>query len=134
MAEKVEVVQVTGGTRVREIVKKSAEIHSIGIYKAIQTNAWEIGINTREYKLEKIDKAAKFNKEITEMFMDWCMKNGLSINYSVAAMFRRAAALYAKFGDKHAELYVKTAIPEKYRPFWDVAKEILKSKYLEVRR
>jgi hypothetical protein len=135
MAEKVEVVQVGGGgTRVREIAKGSAEIHSIGVYKAIQTDAWTIGINAREYKLEKIEKAVKFNKEITEMFVDWCVKNGLSINYSVAAMFRRAAALFAKFGDKHAELYVNTAIPEKYRPFWGIAKEILKSKYLEVRR
>jgi hypothetical protein len=68
------------------------------------------------------------------MFVQWCIQNGLSINYSVAAMFRRAAALYVKFGEKHAELYVQSAIPPKYRPFWNVAKEILKSKYLEVRR
>jgi len=134
MAEKVEVVQVTGGTKVREIGKRSPEMHAIGVYKAIQTNAWEVGIFSREAKLEKIEKAAKFNKEITELFVQWCAKNGLSINYSIAGMFRRAAALYAKYGEKHAELYVRSAIPSKYQPFWDEVKEILKSKYLEVRR
>jgi len=134
MAERVEVVRIGEGVRVREIAKKSPEKHSIGVYKAVQTNAWEVGIFSREAKLEKIEKAAKFSKEITEMFVQWCIENGLTINYSVAGMFRRAAALMIKFGEKHADIYVNTAIPAKYRPFWNVAKETLKSKYLSVRR
>jgi hypothetical protein len=134
MAERVEVIRVGEGVRVREISKRSPEKHSIGVYKATQIGSWEVGILSREAKLEKIEKAAKFNKEITEMFVQWCIEQGLTINYSVAAMFRRAAALMVKFGEKHADLYVNTAIPPKYRPFWNVAKETLKSKYVNVRR
>jgi len=134
MAERVEVVRIGEGARMREIAKKSPEKHSIGVYKAAEIGSWEVGILSREAKLEKIEKAAKFNKEITEMFVQWCIENGLTINYSVAGMFRRAAALMAKFGEKHADIYVNTAIPEKYRQFWGKAKEILKSKYLAVRR
>jgi hypothetical protein len=133
MAERVEVVRI-GETKAREIGKKSPEKYSVGVYKAVNIGAWEVGILSREAKLEKIEKAAKFNKEITEMFERWCIENGLTINYSVAGMFRRAAALMAKFGEKHAEIYVNTAVPVKYRPFWNVAKETLKSKYLAVRR
>jgi len=134
MAERVEVIRVGEGVKMREIAKKSPEKHSIGVYKATQIGSWEVGIFSREGKLDKIEKAAKFNKEITEMFERWCVENGLTINYSIAGMFRRAAALMAKFGEKHGALYVNTAIPPKYRPFWNVAKEILKSKYFSVRR
>jgi len=134
MAERVEVIRVGEGVRMREIAKRSPEKHTIGTYKAVQTNAWEVGILAREAKLERIEKAVKFNKEITEMFVQWCIENGLTINYSVAGMYRRAAALMAKFGERHADIYVNAAIPPKYRPFWGIAKEILKSKYLAVRR
>ena len=134
MAERVEVVRIGEGARVREVAKKSPEKHSIGVYKAVEIGSWEVGIFSREAKLEKIEKAAKFNKEITEMFVQWCIENGLTINYSVAGMYRRAAALMVKFGEKHADIYVNTAIPPKYRPFWSVAKEIIKNKYLSVRR
>ncbi len=134
MAERVEVIRVGEGVRVKEIGKKSPEKYSIGVYKATQIGSWEVGILSREAKLEKIERAVKFNKEITEMFERWCIEQGLTINYSVAGMFRRAAALMAKFGEKHADIYVNTAIPARYRPFWNVAKEILKSKYVGVRR
>jgi hypothetical protein len=134
MAERVEVIRVGEGTRAREIGKKSPEKHSVGVYKAVQIGSWEVGIFSREAKLEKIEKATKFNKEVTELFEKWCIENGLTVNYAVAGMFRRAAALLFKFGEKHADIYVNTAIPPKYRPFWNVAKEILKSKYLAVRR
>jgi hypothetical protein len=134
MAERVEVIRVGEGAKAREIAKKSPEKYSIGVYKAVQTNAWEVGILAREAKLEKIEKAAKFNKEVTEMFEQWCIEQGLTVNYNVAGMYRRAAALMVKFGEKHAEVYVNTAIPPKYRPFWSIAKEMLKSKYVAVRR
>jgi hypothetical protein len=135
MAEKVEVIKVSeGGTRFREIARKSPEMHAIGVYKAVQIGSWEVGINTRDENIQKIDKAAKFNKDINAAFEEYCERNKLSKDYTVGAMFRRAAALYVKFGEKHAELYVQSAIPPKYRPFWNEMKEMLKSKYLEVRR
>jgi hypothetical protein len=133
MAEKVDVIRVGEGARLKEIAKKSPEKYAIGVYKAINTNSWEVGILAREAKLEKIEKAAKFNKEVTEMFVQWCIENNLTVNYTVAGMYRRAAALLIKFGERHADLYVNSAIPPKYRPFWATAKEILKSKYRAVR-
>jgi hypothetical protein len=133
MAERVEVIRVGEGARLKEIARKSPEKHSIGVYKAVQTGAWEVGILSRESKLERVERAAKFNKEVTEMFVQWCIDQNLTINYSIAGMYRRAAALLIKFGERHADLYVNTAIPPRYRPFWGTAKEILKSKYRSVR-
>jgi hypothetical protein len=134
MAERVEVVRVGTEPRVRSIEKMSPEIHSAGIYKAVETNSWKVGIEVRQHKLTKINKAAGFVKEVLDEFAEWCIENGLTINWTIGGMYVRAIALLLKAGEKIADLYVNEAIPAPYRGFWQKAKQMFKNRYAEVRQ
>jgi len=132
MAERVEVIRVGEGAKMREIGKKWSERHSIGSYKAVEINSWLVGIEAREPKLGRIDKAAEFSREFSAMFRQWCIDNGLTPNEGVRGFLAKIVREYVRNGPKSAEILL-TALPAAYRPFWDKYKETLISMYRNVR-
>jgi len=132
MAERVEVIRVGEGAKTREVGKKWSERHSIGSYKAVEINSWLVGIEAREYKVGRIDKAAEFNREFSAKFRQWCIVNGLTPNESLRGFFAKIVREYVRNGPKHAEILL-SAVPVAYRRFWDENKEMLISMYMNVR-
>jgi hypothetical protein len=132
MAERVEVIRVGEGAKLKEIGKKWSERHSIGSYKAVETGAWIVGITSREHKLGRIEQAAKFNKDVQVAFEQWCIANNLTPNPGIAGFFRKIAREYVRHGHKMAEILLN-AVPPAYRRFWDEYKEMLISGYKSIR-
>ena len=132
MAERVEVIRVGEGAKTREVGKKWSERHSIGSYKAVEINSWLVGIEAREYKVGRIDKAAEFNREFSAKFRQWCIDNGLTPNEGVRGFLAKVVREYVRNGSKHAEILL-SVVPPAYRRFWDENKEVLVSMYRNVR-
>jgi len=132
MAERVEVIRVGEGAKTREVGKKWSERHSIGSYKAVEINSWLVGIEAREYKVGRIDKAAEFNREFSAKFRQWCIDNGLTPNEGVRGFLAKVVREYVRNGPKHAEILL-SVVPPAYRRFWDENKETLISMYKNVR-
>jgi hypothetical protein len=132
MAERVEVIRVGEGAKMREVGKKWSERHSIGSYKAVEINSWLVGIETRESKLGRIENAADFNRAFSAKFRQWCIDNGLTPNEGVGGFIKKIVREYVRNGPKHAEILL-SVVPAAYRRFWDENKEILISMYKNVR-
>ena len=132
MAERVEVIRVGEGAKMREVGKKWSERHSVGSYKAVEINSWLVGIEAREYKLGRIEKATEFNRAFSAKFRQWCVDNGLTPNEGVGGFIRKIVREYVRNGPKQAEILL-SAVPAAYRRFWDENKETLISMYKNVR-
>jgi hypothetical protein len=134
MAERVEAVKVPAEVTLRRIERMSPEKHAAGLIKAAEIGSWETGIRAREHKLQRVDKSGKFMKALMDEFAKYCDENKLTRNWTVGGAYAKAVALLFKFGEKAADLYVNTAIPQAYRGFWPKAKQMFKNVYAEVRQ
>jgi len=132
MSERVEVIRVGGGAKMREIGKKWSDKHTIGVYKAVETNSWLVGIESRGHKLGRIEQAAKFNKDVQVAYEQWCFENNLTPNPGILGYMRKVAKEYVRLGPKYAEILL-SAVPQAYRKFWDQHKDMLISGYKSVR-
>jgi hypothetical protein len=132
MAERVEVIRVGEGARMKQIGKKWSDKHTVGTYKAVETNSWLVGIESREHKLGRIERATEFNKLVQVTFEQWCVANNLTPNSGIVAFLRKVAREYVRNGPKMAELLL-SAVPPAYRRFWDEHKETLISGYKNIR-
>jgi len=132
MAERVEVIKISEGAKMREVGKKWSERHSVGSYKAVEINSWLVGIEAREPKLGRIDKAAEFNRQFSAKFRQWCIDNGLTPNEGVRGYLAKIVREYVRNGPKHAEILL-SVVPPAYRRFWDENKETLINMYRSIR-
>jgi hypothetical protein len=132
MAERVEVIRVGEGAKVRQIGKKWSDKHTVGVYKAVEINSWQVSIEARGHKLGRIEQAAEFNRNVQVAFEQWCIANNLTPNPGVVAFIRSIAKAYVRKGPKFAEILL-SAVPAAYRRFWDEHKEMLISGYKSIR-
>jgi hypothetical protein len=132
MAERVEVIRVGEGARMRQIGKKWSDKHTVGVYKAVETNSWLVGIESRGHKLGRIEKAAEFNKNVQVVYEQWCIANNLVPNPGPLAFLRKVAREYVRNGPKMAEILL-SAVPPAYRRFWDEYKDMLINGYKSIR-
>jgi len=131
MAERVIRLPEARGAAVA-VSKMSAEMHAIGSRVAVDANSWLIGIQARESKLARVERAADWNREVAAMFEAWCIGRGLTVNHGVLGLIRKAARTAARLGEKHAVPLI-SAVPPAYRPFWNEHKDRLISGYKSVR-
>jgi hypothetical protein len=132
MAERVEVIRVGEGARMREVGKKWSDKHTVGVYKAVEINSWLVGIESRGHKLGRIEQAAKYNKDVQIVYEQWCIENNLTPNPGPIALMRKIAKEYVRLGPKFAEILLD-AVPPAYRRFWDQHKDMLISGYKSIR-
>jgi hypothetical protein len=107
--------------------------HSVGVELAVKGGSWVRGIEAREAKLGRIDKATEMARIANDYAITYARENGLEYWPGAAGMALLAARLLF-LGLRRKYEMLKMVMPKGWEGYLDKVTPILLEKYEELRR